>query len=132
MKAKRVVDSEGRFIGVRINCPGCGERHTLPVRPTPHGEVESPHYANHAHWHFNGDYERPTLSPSVNVKAGHYADGRSDPDSCWCTYYEQHPEESKDFACFICHFFLREGVVEYLGDCTHSMACQKVELPDIE
>lgn len=30
----------------------------------------------------------------------------------------------------ICHSFVREGRIEYLGDCTHSMAGQTVDLPE--
>ena len=30
----------------------------------------------------------------------------------------------------VCHYFLRAGVIEYLGDCTHALRGQKVMLPD--
>lgn len=131
MKAKKVVDSEGRFVGIRINCPGCGDRHVLCVRPIPEGMVESPHYANAPHWQFNGDYESPYLSPSVHVLTGHYASGKRCEDDCWCTYYEKHPEEPKQFECYVCHSFIRDGMIEFLGDCTHHLAGKKVPLLDI-
>ena len=31
----------------------------------------------------------------------------------------------------VCHYFLRAGVIEYLGDCTHSMRGLKVPLPEL-
>ena len=31
-----------------------------------------------------------------------------------------------------CHSFVREGRIEFLGDCTHAMVGQTVDLPDIE
>lgn len=131
MKAKQVVDSEGRFVGVRINCPGCGDRHVLGVRPIPDGMIESPYYVNAPHWVFNGDYEKPYFSPSVHVRSGHYASGNHCENDCWCTYYKNHPEESPDFSCYICHSFIRDGWIEFLNDCTHALAGQKVELLDI-
>ncbi len=135
MKVKKYVDHEGRFIGIRFMCPGCKEYHALPVSPTPSGEDKSPHYVvgESAHWHFNGDYESPTLSPSVNAKSGHHAGGRRNEDECWCTFYEKHPPEPGEhvYQCYICHFFLREGKIEFLHDCTHELSGQTVVLPDI-
>lgn len=59
-------------------------------------------------WRFNGDLERPTFEPSVISR--------------WS--YGEPPQER------ICHFFLREGRLEFLGDCTHRLAGQTVELPE--
>ncbi|MED1954867.1 DUF6527 family protein [Brevibacillus centrosporus] len=75
-----------------FGCPGCGCMHYADQR-----------------WTYNGDEEKPTFSPSINVKVGHHPDP---PD--------------------ICHFFVRDGRIEYLSDCTHSLAGQTVELPDID
>lgn len=54
-------------------------------------------------WSWNGNAESPTISPSV-----------------LCT---GRPGE-------VCHLFLTDGRIQYLGDCTHSMAGQRVPLPD--
>lgn len=32
---------------------------------------------------------------------------------------------------FVCHSFVRNGRVEFLGDCTHELAGQTVDLPDL-
>jgi len=61
-------------------------------------------------WHWNGSIDKPTLSPSVR----HYT-----PQS------EYGPEKT------ICHYFVREGNIEFCGDCEHELKGQTVELPDI-
>lgn len=60
---------------------------------------------------WNGDTENPTLSPSVILTwTGKIADGS--PRRC-------------------CHSFVRDGRVEFLSDCTHSLAGQTVDLPSL-
>lgn len=56
-------------------------------------------------WEWNGEVEKPTFSPSLLV------DG--------------HDPEKR------CHLFLRNGVIEYCGDCHHEMKGQSVPLPDL-
>jgi hypothetical protein len=102
MKAKPSRDGHGRAY-VRIDCPGCDGPHVLPV----HGE-------GRPNWGFNGDFERPTLMPSILVT---YNGADADtPDGC--------PS--------VCHSFVTDGRIQFLGDCTHALAGHTVELPDIE
>lgn len=54
-------------------------------------------------WKFNGDGENPTFAPSL-------------------LYPESTPR---------CHLFLRNGRLEFCGDCGHDLANQTVPLPDI-
>jgi len=56
-------------------------------------------------WQFNGDYDMPTFSPSVLVS---------------------YPNESRLDYC--CHSFIRDGQIEFLGDCTHEMAGKTLPL----
>lgn len=72
-------------------CPGCGGHHGV----------------NAERWHWNGDLEKPTLSPSVKH-----------------TYPEKPPH--------ICHYFIRAGLIEYCRDSTHALAGKTVDLPDID
>lgn len=58
-------------------------------------------------WTWDGNLERPTVSPSILTR---YPRG-------------DHTD--------VCHSFLRDGVFEFLSDCTHPLAGQKVELPDL-
>lgn len=60
-------------------------------------------------WTFNGDLERPTFTPSVLVR------------------YEVSPPNQH--LSTVCHSFVRDGRIEFLGDCTHALAGQTVDLP---
>lgn len=98
-------------------CPGCNQWHT--VGPS---------------WGFNGDLEKPTFSPSVLVRSGHYCDFGNE-HGCWCTHNSDKKargEEPSMFECFRCHSFITDGKIQFLGDCTHGLVGQTVELPDVE
>ena len=99
-------------------CPGCKEMHQVMV-----GDGPGPR------WGFNGDYDRPTFTPSVLVKSGHYCSGQEGKD-CWCTFEERlgRPAPTK---CSVCHSFVRDGQIQFLGDCTHDLANQTVPLAPV-
>lgn len=59
-------------------------------------------------WSFNNNGDAPTFNPSILVNAN-----------------GTNPNVP------ICHSFVRNGFIQYLGDCTHSMAGKTVELPDL-
>lgn len=61
-------------------------------------------------WEWNGDADAPTFSPSVFVNR---------PGS-WHTATAP-----------TCHSFVEAGRIRFLSDCTHELAGQTVELPDI-
>jgi hypothetical protein len=54
-------------------------------------------------WGWNENLEKPTLTPSILTK------------------YDDR----------VCHSFLTDGVFEFLSDCSHELAGQKVEIPDL-
>jgi hypothetical protein len=76
------------------SCPGCGLRHIVNVDRNRPGPC----------WEWNGDKERPTISPSVNVRWEYAGVER------------------------ICHHFVRNGSIEFLSDSTHKLAGQTVPL----
>jgi hypothetical protein len=78
---------------VRYSCPGCGHAHCVPAK----------------RWNFNGDLQKPTLSPSVR----HF-----------------YTKEDKTQVT-TCHYFIKNGVIEYCGDCQHDLKGKKIELPEI-
>lgn len=90
-KLNKIFD-DGR-IGMLFKCPGCGCAHLVYV-----GDVKKPN------WTWNGDGDKPTFSPSVDVNKSHPA---------------KH-----------CHSFVREGMITFLLDSFHSLAGKTVELPD--
>lgn len=117
MKAQlRTIDDHGdTYEALVFWCPGCeappdpndghrsGGLHMLPVNTT----LKSPS------WDWDGNLEAPTLSPSILTRAKYY----TGPDT---------PKRE-----FVCHSFLRAGVFEFLGDCTHQYVGQHVQIPDL-
>lgn len=106
---------------VSFKCPGCSLHHCLPVEGA--GTT----------WQFNGDVEKPTLSPSILARGGccYEPDWHGDerrrgtPDVC----DKDKPDEDGISMCHVCHSFVREGRIEFLSDCTHALAGKTVTLP---
>lgn len=95
-----------------FECPGCS----------------CAHYADER-WQFNGDQENPTFSPSILVKSTRYPSGGEFPT-------DEEKIQMMDgvqlqMVEHLCHSFVRNGKIEYLADCTHALAGQTVELPDL-
>ena len=57
-------------------------------------------------WEFNCDLNRPTLRPSIRVVSGN----------------------EQGATC--CHLFVTDGKIQFLGDCTHDLKRQLVEMSD--
>ena len=102
-------------------CPGCKGGHEINVdRPNSSG----------AKWTFNGDLLRPTFSPSVNIRLrptfspsvnirwGRYADPKF-------VSPENHDPSG------VCHYFIRDGRIQFCSDSTHALSGQTVDLPEI-
>lgn len=107
-RAKRWV-GEGRE-GVNFFCPGCGIVHSIKYAP--------------AGWSFNGDFEKPTITPSVLVQ-GHRL--TRDETGKWSGGYEK--DASGKPIPEVCHSFVTAGRIQFLGDSTHALAGQTVDLP---
>lgn len=107
--------------GLVFMCPGCGDTHLIY-----HGAGAGPR------WTWNGDAVRPTFSPSVLVRSGHYVP-EHEKDGCWCTYnadQEAKGEKPSKFKCGACHSFVTAGQIQFLSDCTHALAGETVPLPE--
>lgn len=105
------VDGEGFLFW----CPGCKEPHAIRVSGNP------------PTWGWNGNEEKPTFTPSVLLRVGHYAG--QDLTTCWCAYNAEHPDEPSRYECHRCHSFVTDGRINFLGDSTHELAGQTVDLP---
>lgn len=79
-------------------------------------------------WTFNGDLDRPTLSPSLLVRTGHHITGQPPEENC--RHCKDAKEDGHPTFCGICHSFIRDGKMEFLGDCTHKLSGQTVEIED--
>lgn len=105
-----ITDGDERYKGIFLWCPGCafederfGEVGGLHLLPVTGDSVKRPV------WTWNQDLVRVTLEPSI------------------LTSYNRHQRP------FVCHSFLREGMWQFLSDCTHPLANKTVPmlpLPD--
>ncbi len=93
------------------------------------------HKFDKGRWTFNGDLEKPTFSPSMLVKSvdlpkhnpitDDFAKGE---DGEYLFGPDGRLLGCKDR---VCHSFVRDGHIEFLNDCTHELAGQTVDLPNI-
>lgn len=60
-------------------------------------------------WQFNKDLDKPTALPSLLWNVG-----------------------GANPSIPICHSFIREGRIQFLSDCTHDLAGQTVEIPELK
>lgn len=70
-------------------CVGCDQYHGI--------DVGAPNSRTGARWTFDGNVEKPTFSPSINIVGQ-------------------------------CHYFIRNGQIEYCSDSKHELAGKTVEL----
>lgn len=77
-------------------------------------------------WGFNGDFDRPTFTPSVLVR-GHQT--ARDKNGKWNGEWVRGPDGEP--VSSVCHSFVTGGRVQFLGDCTHDLAGQTVDLQPI-
>jgi len=97
-----IVQRGGKPWAVDFECPGCGLGHLLPVSGWQDND-------GRASWGFDGNVDRPTLSPSILYRIERNPPSRS----------------------VVCHSFVRDGRIEFLSDCTHALAGKTVDLPEI-
>lgn len=97
-------------------CPGCNEAHMVPV-----GAGDGPR------WTYNDNPDTPTFQPSILVRSGHFVPGH-DGFQCWCNWEDKN--QFPDLQCRVCHSFVTDGQIQFLGDSTHALAGQTVSIPD--
>jgi len=105
-------------------CPGCDGAHSVSVNSGIPGRD----------WAFNGDGDKPTFSPSVLVTSTKLTEkGDLDIDQWRKDGYPKHEDGFKfDSKPSVCHSFVTDGRIQFLGDCTHALAGQTVDLPDFD
>jgi hypothetical protein len=110
-KLRSVGDGAGRLVGYIFWCPGCDGAHAvytaLPGRPC---------------WGFNGNVRAADVyaQPSRDVgPLGAAGDRRR----------TRIPAAEAAKVHDVCHSFITDGRIQFLGDCTHKLAGQTVEIP---
>lgn len=116
-----VIEHERDEVG--FDCPGCGMYHMLPV-----GEGSGPR------WTWNGCVERPTLQPSILARWDVMSVENRARNQAF--YAENGRYMTRDELPYdvhhVCHSFVTEGCIQFLGDCTHALAGQTVPLPLVD
>ena len=103
-KAAIIANSDDNSI--LICCPACNCGHALNNR-----------------WKFNGDLEKPTFSSAY-------------PGSAYsllvtCEMHCDDPRHNYNKGMNRCHSYIKDGMIQFLGDSTHSLAGKTVPLDDI-
>lgn len=100
-KLRNMQGDAGRLIGWW--CPGCEQLHAV--------KIDGP-----CAWQWDGDVEKPTISPSVR---------------CFTTTDENRQPLPNGQQRTLCHCFVRAGQIEFCGDSPHALAGKTVPLPDL-
>lgn len=109
--------------GLMFWCPGCSGAHmiraTIRQQTMPAPDASDPNwtppaefYEERGGWSWNGHPTCPTFLPSILVSYDGADAGR-----------DGAPPR-------VCHTFVTDGRIQFLGDCTHALAGQTVDLPD--
>lgn len=83
-------------------------------------------------WTFDGNYDAPTFSPSVLVHGRDFTPAGRAEYEAWYAADCPKPAPKFESADTRCHSFVRAGRIEFLGDCTHALKGQTVELKPFE
>lgn len=104
-KLRSVGRAEGYTAGgIAHWCPGCNRMHAFAIDGS---------NRNGSQWTWDGNAEAPTCHPSMNITMA------------------RHQDQDVTVPAARCHYFLRAGRIEFLGDCTHALAGQTIDLPDL-
>lgn len=96
---------EGRYFHW---CPACQEMHPLPDG-----------------WTFNGDLEKPTFAPSFK----HTGKQCVIENGKWTGEWVR--DANGNAVDWCCHYILTAGQLQFCGDCSHALAGQTIDMPDL-
>lgn len=80
-------------------CPACNEHHGV-----------------NSGWTFNGDYERPTFSPSLLVRGIKLTEKGEAEYAAWSASGHPRRDAPFDSAPTVCHTFITDGRIQFLND----------------
>lgn len=101
MKAREIanINEHPGSADIMIFCPGC---------KCGHGIWTTKRNGNECIWEFNGNLEKPTVSPSLLVHGFNEITNKE----------------------YRCHSFIKDGKIQFLNDCSHELKGQTVDLPE--
>ena len=100
---RRFFNKPDQFWYYYHQCPACDETHQYVVG------------APGQHWGFNNDFQKPSFTPSMLI----------------ATNAPRSPEEKLHRVTYTqCHYFVRNGMIEYCADSPHALAGKSVPLPE--
>jgi hypothetical protein len=99
MKIIDLSDQDGILSRYGFYCPGCKCHHWFATKDMNNTFPK---------WEWNGDREKPTISPSILV---HYSNLKN---------------------AIVCHSFIKDGQIQFLGDCTHELAGKTIPMEDAD
>ena len=107
-----------------FHCPGCQYGHAVTVNGHKNSQGAS--------WGWNGSMDKPTFTPSINIRTGLYAGSVLVDEND----KENFPvgKEWNDMlkrTSVVCHSVVTAGNIHYMADSTHALSGQIVELPDL-
>lgn len=130
-KVKHVGDGQGGHYGWKFICPACDWPVVLPT--TGCSDPTKPA------WTFNGDVDVPVFGPSVLQQWSRWSKARRAEADAFKERHGRWPtkDELPDDVHKVCHSFVgcngaAPGQIIFLSDCTHKLAGQVVDLPDVE
>lgn len=95
-------------------CPGCNEMHQVWVKEGPEPR-----------WTWNENVNKPTFTPSLLI-TGTVPMTQEEQNNWFTNKVLPVPVP------FVCHSFITDGRIEFLSDCTHSLANQTVDIPPLK
>jgi hypothetical protein len=116
-KINTQAGDEPRSGRVMFFCPGCDGPHTVQI-----GAGHGPR------WGYNGNAGAPTFTPSVLVRWEEPA-SLHQPEVLQAEIQALQPGQRLNMVQKCCHSFVTDGRIQFLGDCTHELANQTVDLP---
>lgn len=101
---------DGEVTGCYVWCQGCKHTHFFPTNILYYTRIEQrtgKTLSKKPVWTFNGNYERPTFTPSLRQ-------------------YYTHPETKQEITT--CHNIITDGKIQFCDDCPHEFKGQTLEL----
>ena len=114
MKLNILKEGDVKQAQIAFYCPGCKRAHMVNINPL----------SGHPLWNWNGSEDKPTFTPSVLARYTH-------PKG----YSNENPAPSDyqgEMVTDVCHTFVTDGRIQYLGDCTHELAGQTIDMVDFK